>query len=179
MKPHAQLARVLSDKQPASSASGNPHFHLHLHNHAADPQHGPSQLELLPDIIMAITHALGQNIPNATSTHAGPSSSKRFFSKAITTTTSDIPISVIKELRGGFKNYISLALCTHKACQNATHSSDHINTEIGWTEKGKMRLKQKSMNASRDHFLKMDDFAEIRKNFIRGIHKYLIMAHGR
>jgi hypothetical protein len=52
----------------------------------------------------------------------------------------------------------------------------HVDTEIGWTEKGEMRLKQKSMNASRDHFLTMDDFTEIRKNFIRGIRKYLIIG---
>jgi hypothetical protein len=60
-----------------------------------------------------------------------------------------IPIFIIKELKRGFKNYIPLALCTHKACQNATRFSDHVDTEIRWTEKGKMRLKQKSMNVSR------------------------------
>jgi hypothetical protein len=67
---------------------------------------------------------------------------RKFFSNAITDATSDLPLPVIKELRAGFKNYILLALCTHKACMNATRSLDAFDTEIGWTDKGEMRLKQ-------------------------------------
>lgn len=84
-------------------------------------------------------------------------------------------MSVIKELKGGFKNYIPLALCTHKACQTATRTTDPFDTEIGWTEKGEMRLKQRSMSAAKDHYITTDDFTEIRENFIRGIRRYLVM----
>jgi hypothetical protein len=89
---------------------------------------------------------------------------------------SDLPISVIKELKAGFKNYIPLALCTHKACYNATRYTDTFDTEIGWTEKGEMKLKQKAMSAGKDHYLTTDDFTEVRENFIRGMRKYLIMG---
>jgi hypothetical protein len=101
---------------------------------------------------------------------------RKYFSNAITTVTSDLPLPVIKELKAGFKNYIPLALCTHKACTNATRSSDAFDTEIGWTEKGEMRLKQKSMTAAKDHYLTTDDFTEIRENFIRGMRRYLVMG---
>jgi hypothetical protein len=117
--------------------------------------------------------ATGQFTVNAPS---GPPPTRRYFSNAITNATSDLPIPVIKELKAGFKNYIPLALCTHKACKNATRSTDPIDTEIGWTEKGEMRLKQKTMNAAKDHYLTTDDFTEIRENFIRGIRKYLVMG---
>jgi len=101
---------------------------------------------------------------------------RKFFSHAITSAISDLPISVIKELRNGFKNYIPLALCTHKACSNATRSTDSVDTEIAWTDKGEMRLKQKAMTAGKDHYITTDDFTEIRENFIRGMRKYLIMG---
>lgn len=85
---------------------------------------------------------------------------RKFFSNTIMDTTSDLPLPVIKELKAGFKNYILLALCTHKAC-NATRSLDAFNTKIGWTDKGEMRLKQKFMMATKDHYLTMDDFTGI------------------
>lgn len=85
-------------------------------------------------------------------------------------------MSVIKELKAGFKNYIPLALCTHKACLHATRTTDAFDTEIGWTDKGEMRLKTKSMTAAKDHHITTDDFTEIRENFIRGIRRYLVMA---
>jgi hypothetical protein len=131
------------------------------------------QYELSPDVLAAIARAMGQSASHITS---GQPSARRYFSNPITNATSDLPISVIKELKAGFKNYIPLAFCTHKACQNATRSTDPIDTEIGWTEKGEMRLKQKTMNAAKDHYLTTDDFTEIRENFIRGIHKYLVMG---
>jgi hypothetical protein len=94
----------------------------------------------------------------------------------ITDTTSNLPLPVIKELRAGFKNYIPLALCTHRACSTATRSTDTFDTEIGWTEKGEMRLKQKSMTAAKDHYITTDDFTEIRESFIHGMCKYLVMS---
>lgn len=84
-----------------------------------------------------------------------------FFSHAITSAISDLPISVIKELRNGFKNYIPLALCTHKACSNMTCSTDSVDTEIAWMDKGEMRLKQKAMMAGKDHYITTDDFTKI------------------
>lgn len=45
---------------------------------------------------------------------------RRYFSKGIMNTTSKLPVVVIKELKNGFKNYIPLSLCTHKACLNVT-----------------------------------------------------------
>jgi hypothetical protein len=112
----------------------------------------------------------------AASTQMVQPATQRYFSNAITNTTSDLPISVIKELKAGFKNYIPLALCMHKACQSAVHSTDPIDTKIGWTVKGEMQLKQKSMNVAWDHYLTTDDFMEIREIFVRGICKYLIMS---
>jgi hypothetical protein len=85
-------------------------------------------------------------------------------------------MSVIKELKSGFKNYIPLALCTHRACSNATRSADTVDTEIAWNDKGEMRLKQKMMTAAKDYHITTDDFTEIRENFIRGMRKYLIMG---
>ena len=120
----------------------------------------------------------GSTQPPATSQHLGNPHplKRRYFSNAITSATSDLPLSVIKELRSGFKNYIPLALCTHKPCSNTTCSTEGVDTEIAWNDKGEMRLKQKAMTAGKDHYITTDDFTEIRKNFIRGMHKYLIMG---
>ena len=101
---------------------------------------------------------------------------RKYFSKAITNNTSELPTSVIKELKAGFKNYIPLALCTHKSCSNATRYTDPFDTEIGWTDKGEMKLKQKSMTAAKDHYLSTDDFTEARENFVRGLRKHLVMS---
>ena len=133
-----------------------------------------------PDVVAAIARALGHNNDNQPQGTAVPSQPlapmRKYFSKAITNATSDLPISVIKELKVGFKNYIPLALCTHKACVNATRMTDTYDTEIGWTDKGEMRLKQKSMSAAKDHYLTTNDFTEIRENFVRGMRKYLVMC---
>ena len=40
---------------------------------------------------------------------------RKFFAHAITSAISDLPIAVIRELTNGFKNYIPLTMCTHKA----------------------------------------------------------------
>ena len=82
-----------------------------------------NQYELSPDIIAALTRALAQN-------NAAPSASqapmhaptRKYFSKVITNTTSELPMPVIKELKGGFKNYILLALCTHRACVTSSNN---------------------------------------------------------
>ena len=125
-----------------------------------------------PDVIAAIARALGRSSTNPSqSLHPA----RKFFSKTITNATSDLPTSVIKELKAGFKNYIPLALCTHKACLHATRSTDAFDAEIGWSDKGEMKIKQKSMSAAKDYYLTTDDFTEIRENFIRGMRKYLVM----
>jgi hypothetical protein len=70
---------------------------------------GP-QTELSPKLIAAIARAMGQHGPTL-ATSVLPA--RRYFSKMITNATSELPMSVIKELKSGFKNYIPLALCTH------------------------------------------------------------------
>ena len=136
-----------------------------------------NQYELPPDVIAAVTRALARNnaIPSASQapTHAP---TRKYFSKVITNTTSELPMNIIKELKGGFKNYIPLALCTHRACINATRYTDPFDAEIGWTDKGEMKLKQKSMTTAKDHYLTTDDFTEARENFVRGMRRYLVMA---
>ena len=155
----------------------------HLAMHAPRPQtqelhsHPIPQFSLTPDVITAIASALGQNNTGLARIDGGLPPTRKFFSHAITNTTSDLPISVIKELRGGFKSYIPLALCTHKACLNTSRSMDVVDSaEIGLTEKGEIRVKQKSFMTGRDHHLTTDDFTEVRENFIRGMHKYLVMG---
>lgn len=133
-----------------------------------------------PENMAAFTAFLGANGGNqapsgSTQPHYGPHT-RKYFSHAITTTMSELPTSVIKELRGGFKNYIPLAMCTHKACSYATWSTNTVDTEIAWNDKGEMRLKQKTMSAGKDYHITTDDFTEIRENFIRGMRKYLTMG---
>jgi hypothetical protein len=101
---------------------------------------------------------------------------RRYFSKVITDTTSELPVTVIKELKSGFKNYIPLSLCTHKACTNATQSTDAFDTEIGMNDKGEIRLKQKTLTAAKDHYITTNDLMEIRENLLRGMGKYLILG---
>jgi hypothetical protein len=100
----------------------------------------------------------------------------RYFSKVMTNMTSELPVAVIKELKGGFKNYILLLLCTHKACSNATRSTDTFNTEIGMNDRGEIRLKQKTMMVAKDHYLSTDDFTEIQENFTCRMQKHLILG---
>jgi hypothetical protein len=114
---------------------------------------------------MAQYGELGQRVPDPSGLQPP---TRKYFSRAITNTTSELPLSVIKELKGGLKNYIPLALCTHKACSNAMRYTNPFDTEIGWTDKGEMKLKQKSMMAAKDHYLTTDDFTEARENFVQG-----------
>ena len=148
----------------------------------------PPPLTYTPEMLAAFTtflssYGTGSNPPGTSPSFPTPRPyivtqppKRKFFSHTITSTTSDLPLAVIKELRNGFKNYIPLALCTHKACANATRSTDTVDSEIAWNDKGEMRLKQKTMTAGRDHHITTDDFTEIRENFIRGMRKYLIMG---
>jgi hypothetical protein len=152
------------------------------HGYEREPQRHEAALAaqygISPNVMAAVARALAHDGPDpaARQPASRSTSMRKYFSNAITTVTSDLPLPVIKELKAGFKNYIPLALCTHKACTNATRSSDAFDTEIGWTEKGEMRLKQKSMTAAKDHYLTTDDFTEIRENFIRGMRRYLVMG---
>ena len=88
---------------------------------------------------------------------------------------SELPLSVIKELKGRFQNYIPLSLCTHRACSNATHSMDAFDTEIRMNEKGEIHLKQKTMSSAKDQFLTCIELTKIHKNFICGMVKYLVL----
>jgi hypothetical protein len=128
------------------------------------------------ELVAAIVAALGAGgvIP-ATGNNAPPQLGE-YFSTTITNATSDLPITVIKELKGGFKNYIPLSLCTHKACSNATRATDLFDTEIGLNEKGEIKLKQKTLTAAKDHYLTTDDFTEIRENFVRGMRRHLVLG---
>ncbi|KAF8814324.1 hypothetical protein BYT27DRAFT_7036661, partial [Phlegmacium glaucopus] len=151
----------VAPEPPFNSASSRP-----LGSHPA----------ISPDLLAAIASALGSTaspyVPNPESSQPV----RKFFSRTITNTTSELPIAVIKELRSGFKSYIPLALCTHKACSNATRSSDAFDTEIGMNERGEIRLKQKTLTASKDYTISTNDFTEIRENFTRGLKKYLIFG---
>jgi hypothetical protein len=100
----------------------------------------------------------------------------RYFSKVMTNMMSKLPVVVFKELKGSFKNYIPLSLCMHKACSNATWSTDAFDTKIGMNDRGEIRLKQKTMMAAKDHYLSTDDFTEIRENFTCGMQKHLILG---
>ncbi|KAF8804542.1 hypothetical protein BYT27DRAFT_7169993 [Phlegmacium glaucopus] len=158
---HQLSHREVVPDPPYNSASSRP-----LGSHPA----------ISPDLLAAIASALGSTaspyIPNPETSQPV----QKFFSRTITNTTSKLPIAVIKELRSGFKNYIPLTLCTHKACSNATRSSDAFDTEIGMNERGEIRLKQKTLTASKDYTISTDDFTEIRENFTCGLKKYLIFG---
>ena len=88
---------------------------------------------------------------------------------------SELPLSVIKELKGRFWNYIPLSPCMHRACSNATHSMDTFDTEIGMNEKGEIHLNQKTMSLAKGQFLMCIELTEICENFIRGMVKYLVL----
>ena len=132
-----------------------------------------------------MARALGQHVEAPSTTNAlvqraeGTSTptlpARKFFSKTITNATCDLPPAVIKELKAGFKNYIPLAMCTHKACSNATRTTDAFDIEIGLSDKGEIKTKQKSMSAAKDYYLTTDDLTEVHENFIRGMRKYLVM----
>jgi hypothetical protein len=142
---------------------------MHGHSHTAATRPKPNTGTLAT----AMT-AMG---PAAATNEQALRPTTRYFSKVMTNTTSELPVAVIKELKGGFKNYIPLLLCTHKACSNATRSTDAFDTEIGMNDKGEIRLKQKTMMAAKDHYLSTDDFTEIRENFTRGMQKHLILGN--
>lgn len=155
-----------------------PHANVYSdsHPHKLEPQPSQAlsapQYNLTPDVMAAITRMLGHGDSSRPTT-------RKFFSNAITNNLSDLPMSVIKELKAGFKNYIPLALCTHKACLHATRHTDAFDTEIGLNDKGEIKVKPKSMTPAKDHYLTTDDFTEIRENFIRGMRRYLVMAEER
>ena len=159
--------------QPEAQSYPQPHEHPHTYESRVPQTSATAQFGLSPDFIAAIAKALGQSNPTPSGSQLP---TRRYFSKTITNATSELPMPVIKELKAGFKNYIPLALCTHKACINATRYTDPFDTEIGWSDKGEMRLKQKSMTAAKDHYLTMDNFTEVCKSFIRGLRKYLVMS---
>src|SRR5271154_3589470 len=142
-------------------------------SHLADPYTSPPRQQR-----HVYNDELAPAFGSAITARDGPASHlvRRYFSKVITDSTGELPIAVIKELKTGFKNYIPLSLCTHKACSNATRSMDAFDTEIGMNERGEIRLKQRTLTAARDHYLTTNDFTEIRENFIREMMKYLVLG---
>jgi uncharacterized membrane protein YgcG len=130
------------------------------------------------ELVAAIIAAMGAGGAIPAAGGSTPSQPAEYFSATITNTTSDLPITVIKELKGGFKNYIPLSLCTHKACSNATRATDLFDTEIGLNEKGEIKLKQKTLTAEKDHYLTTDDFTEVRENFVQGMRRHLFLGDG-
>ena len=158
---HSQPLKGDGDKQLPAYMHERPDSCGHQYIYAPQVQQGTTQAQ----------HGLTVDVP---SSHLP---TRKFFLRAIMNATSELLLSVIKELKGGFKNYIPLALCTHKACSNATHYTDPFDIEIGWTDKGEMKLKQKSMTVAKDHYLTTNDFTETHKNFVRGLRKHLVMTN--
>jgi hypothetical protein len=128
------------------------------------------------ELVAAIVAALGGGGTVPATGSDAPLQLSEYFSATIMNATSDLPVSVIKELKGGFKNYIPLSLCMHKACSNATRAPDSFVTEVGWDEKGELKLKQKALTAAKDYYLTTDDFTEIRENFVRGMRRHLVLG---
>jgi len=153
---------------------------MQVHMHGPGPQVSQtsmaSQYALAPEVIMAIVAAIGLSGANPTQPEKAQLPTRKYFFHAIRNATSDLPIPVIKELKARFKNYIPLALCTHKACLNTMCSTDTIDTKIAWNDKGEMRLKQKAMMAGKDYHLTTNDSMEIHENCIHRMCKYLIMG---
>ena len=151
-RPYTQLNPMHSDQPEPKSA------------HTRHAQPGPD-LDLSPAVLAAIARALN-HVPADSAQAVQPPLPRKIFSNPITNHTNDLPITVIKELKGGFKNYIPLSMCMHKACSHATRTPETVDTEIGWTDKGEMRVKQKLTGSVGNYTLSMDDFTEIRENFI-------------
>lgn len=87
-----------------------------------------------PDIATANDGTLGQRGADA---FGSVPLGRRYFSKAITNNTSELPLSVIKELKSGFKNYIPLALCTHKSCSMPLVIPTHSTQKLGGRRRGR------------------------------------------
>ncbi|KAF8229606.1 hypothetical protein L208DRAFT_1401928, partial [Tricholoma matsutake] len=162
-RPMHSIAQTPADASSTQASNQTPTSHPMLH----------------AEILAALSSALGlgsmTQMTQMTSSGA-PQPARKYFSQMITNAMSKLPITIIKELKGGFKNYIPLALCTHKACANATRATETLDTEVGFNEKGEMRLKQRYFSAVRDHYLTTDNFTKIHENFIWGMRKYLVLG---
>jgi len=142
----------------------------------ASDQPPASHPMLNTELLAALSSALGLGGTTQMTSSGAPQPVRKYFSQPITNAISKLPITVIKELKRGFKNYIPFALCTHKACTNATRATDTLNTEVGFNEKGEIKLKQRNILAAKDHYLMTDNFTEICKDFIQGLRKYLTLV---
>ena len=122
----------------------------------------------------SITSKPNADIPLKAAASSPPSSPPGgYFSQTIDNVTSELPAAVIKELKGGFKSYIPMILCTHKACNDSSRSKDSFDASIGMNDKGEIQVKQKNFDPSRDANLSTDEFTEVRENLIRGMRKHL------
>jgi hypothetical protein len=109
-------------------------------------------------------------------TTVGKTDQANLFTRAITTTSNELAPNMIKLLEAGFKTYIPLSSCTHKACRLASRSVEAFDSEISMNEKGEIKLKHKALNAALDHQMTTDDFSQVRENLIPAIRKHLILA---
>ena len=66
------------------------------------------------ELVAVIVAALGAGGTVLATSSDAPLQLGEYFSATIMNAMSDLPISVIKELKGRFKNYIPLSLCTHR-----------------------------------------------------------------
>jgi hypothetical protein len=98
------------------------------------------------------------------------------FTRAIADSSNELAPNIIKLLEAGFKTYIPLSSCTHKACRLASRSAEAFDSEISMNEKGEIKLKHKAMNAALDHQMTTDNFSQVRENLIPAIRKHLILA---
>ena len=117
------------------------------------------------ELLAALSAALGLSGMAQITSSGVPQPVRQYFSQPIMNAMSELLITVI-ELNRGFKNYILLALYTHKTCSNTTRATDTLDMEVGFNKKGEIRLKQKNLLAMRDHYLMTDNFIEIHENFI-------------
>jgi hypothetical protein len=122
-------------------------------------------------------HHAGIALPGAASAvPAGAVPPRKLFSREVTDSVSELPPSAVKILKSGFKSYLPLSSCTHKACRVATRTLDSLDAEISLGEKGDIKVKQKNMSAAKDHHITTDDFSQIRENLVSGIRKHLILT---
>jgi hypothetical protein len=85
----------------------------------------------------------------------------QLFSITISDTVHELPPNIVKALKGGFKTYVPLSYCMHKVCRTASRTVDAFDSKISLNDKGKFKLKQKSMNLAQDLHLTTDEFSQV------------------
>ncbi|WP_092460787.1 hypothetical protein [Candidatus Ichthyocystis sparus] len=118
--PLGQVPPNIPSVTHCTALPGLGHQHRVSFEHPPAPAPVTSSAEVIVAIVAAvnasspvIAASMGQGLwaaPKAARVKSGPSSSapvsgRQFFSQAITTSTNELPIAIIKELKNGFKNY--------------------------------------------------------------------------